>query len=373
MQRRDDPQRTPSEMLVLLYATALLGLMTVSTHAESEQPALTKAMFVGDLATFTSSPAAVSLEDIAKSIDARAASLSLEKKTRRPQIDALIGDVAIEVWAVDNGDLFGRATHATEGTLAALVFSRETGDAAWWGRHQAVGSLDADRLPRGASLGWAKAQLQAVATRVLDDAAGFDSKSAGLSGGTLGRPYMLACNANPALCVEDMVLAFTPTDDAWVDQDHPFTTHPDSHALRLRAMDTGSGRHSYIKYDVRHAALDDLVHRQISKVKLSLRAGNYGLRDLHGWHMVSNGWNEHTLTWSNASIAVHGARIIADTVPWAPSETRAFTITDTVSGPGEVTYGLSSGPAADNYVWSKDSPVQASWPTLRVRFRYRIP
>ena len=158
---------------------------------------------------------------------------------------------------------------------------------------------------------------------------------------------------------QPVTLTFTPTDDAWVNQDEPDRAFGIYNFLRVRTHLGGHGRFSFLKFNVTG------LGGPITSAILRLRSQDQPISRFGVYRITGNSWNEATVTW-NTALLTHDW-FGGEQSPWAAGTWRDFDVTGALSGTGGITFGLATGQNSGLLdIWSKESGIYV--PVLEVTF-----
>ncbi len=158
---------------------------------------------------------------------------------------------------------------------------------------------------------------------------------------------------------QPVTLTFTPTDDAWVNQDEPDRAFGIYNFLRVRTHLGGHGRFSFLKFNVTG------LGGPITSAILRLRSQDQPISRFGVYRITGNSWNEATVTW-NTALLTHDW-FGGEQSPWAAGTWRDFDVTGALSGTGVITFGLATGQNSGLLdIWSKESGIYV--PVLEVTF-----
>lgn len=128
-------------------------------------------------------------------------------------------------------------------------------------------------------------------------------------------------------------ITLSPVADAFIAQEQPSTNFGSNSVLRIRNTTTGFGRYSFLKFQVpQHGGG---VFSATLRMRVESTVQQAAFYSVQG--MV---WSENTVNWSNWDSSGPTYQHLADYSN--PSGWSDFDVTDAVTGPGEVTIGITS-------------------------------
>lgn len=147
----------------------------------------------------------------------------------------------------------------------------------------------------------------------------------------LGR---LGLSLDPRDCTTQVELE--PVADSFIAQEQPTRTFGSNSVLRIRNTATGTGRYTFLKFQVpEHGG-------RIAWAKLLMRVEST-IHQAALFAVAGMAWNESTLSWANWDDSSPSVTFLSDhfALP-APPGWYSFDVTSAVRAPGEVTIGLAS-------------------------------
>lgn len=155
---------------------------------------------------------------------------------------------------------------------------------------------------------------------------------------------------------------FSPTHDAFIEQDLPNTPNGSSPQLSVRHVSLGQGRYSFLKFNV--TGLTGPVTS--AKLVLTETAG-IDIPLLLVWEVFNNNWSESTVTWNTLPTPYELRSVLYNL---AKNTTYEIDVTESVDGNGEVTIGLSNNQTEqDLFFGSKENGTASKRPKLKVTYQ----
>lgn len=149
---------------------------------------------------------------------------------------------------------------------------------------------------------------------------------------------------------------FNALADAWVNQLAPNTNYGSDTSLHVRSASTGSGNHTYLKFNVSG------ITAPIQSALLRIRTQGIAFPSSRVYYMVDTSWGESTITWNNASLAFNFQYPIGS----LPANTWVLIdVSSIVKFNGTYTIGLVAADVPGLAFWSRESSYK---PTLEITY-----
>lgn len=160
----------------------------------------------------------------------------------------------------------------------------------------------------------------------------FGSDSPGIYASNIGAVMsQLGLSLDAQQCSSSVVLS--PVADSFIAEEQPSTNFGSNSVLRIRNTTTGFGRYSFLKFNVpQHGGAIASATLRMRVESTVQQAAFYGVQG-----MV---WSENTVNWSNWDSSGPTIQFLGNYSN--PSGWSNFDVTAAVSGPGEVTIGITS-------------------------------
>ena len=157
-------------------------------------------------------------------------------------------------------------------------------------------------------------------------------------------------NPDTGFLTWDKTLSATIIADAWVSQNKPNHNYGSTSEIRVRAIDTGYGRYSFLKFEIPPftGSVQSAVLRLHTQETFIPAAAMYEVSNMS--------WSENTVTWNNWQQPGVTFRYTGSLTPIPANDWSEYDVTDMISGPGELTIGIASSHNLPNLdFWSRES------------------